>query len=78
MTISCNYALTPKNYGSNHFMDTYGITVSYYHSPDIILVKNEDVFADESTAENFCKLINENDVDEVHFKDILEDYLATV
>ena len=33
----------------------------------------ENVFADKSVADNFCCLINDNDLDEVHIYDLIED-----
>ena len=71
MTIVCKTFRSP----THSLNDTFGLSVSYTSNPSVEIEHLENVFAKQETATIFCKMINENNVSEVHFHDILEDFL---
>ena len=71
MTIVCKTFRSP----THSFNDTFGLSVSYTSNPSVEIEHLENVFTKQESATIFCKMINENNVSEIHFRDILEDFL---
>lgn len=77
MTVICRATPHKKPINTHIAPTVYGITVSRKNNPNQPIANIANVFSDFIAAELFCRMINENSVDELHFHDILEDTLAS-